>query len=150
MSQMVKCLTHMPCTPAEEGESAQTDGKLQGARQLLHCIPDGRQASVDTAVASLVAGAELALRRACMWAAKSGSAGQLSMPLLGKYLFDGAPVSLHLPLHRTAAICIQVRRQTATGGRQERQPAQATSLLASRPHAALTVHPAFGPSTRRR
>eukprot|EP00873_Tetraselmis_striata_P010026 jgi/Tetstr1/430290/TSEL_020115.t1 len=132
VSQMVKCLTHMPCTPAEEGESAQTDGKLQGARQLLHCIPDGRQASVDTAVASLVAGAELALRRACMWAAKSGSAGQLSMPLLGKYLFDGAPVSLHLPLHRTAAICIQALMEiSARGGAQASDAKNAIELLMS-------------------
>jgi hypothetical protein len=35
------------------------------------------------------------------------------MPLIGKYLFDGNPVSVHLPLHRTAAACIQVRRVTS-------------------------------------
>ena len=63
-------------------------------------------AAIDATVAGLAAGAEHSLQRLAAWTLEFPYPESISH--IGKELFDGAPLSVNLPLHRAAGAFLQV------------------------------------------
>lgn len=106
VATMVECLCNDAVGADDPEASAQLSEDLGGGSSCQALDRDSI-IKAGSAAACLAAGAEAALKRLCAWALEANHPSSISS--IGQELIGGAPVSLHLPLHRVAGAFLQVQ-----------------------------------------